>query len=260
MDTTPEVSVDPRRRSTVVAIPVAVSTPEPINSITQKEEEEIISTINEGGVSENDMISERAEMDASIAATLADLTSMEDSHSQPSHHQQPEEEINNTDNTDDRIMDTGGDINGSSAIPIIQLESELMTGVSTGYSTPTEGIIGENDNLEREIINNDNDDTTSPSANLAGPSSSTTTTKQKGPVSRVAQLNARIEADPWDGEARLALIADAESKGDLERTRDAYEEFLKFFPDSVSMHSFIWNTGNLGTWNMVDLLHFWERS
>ena len=54
------------------------------------------------------------------------------------------------------------------------------------------------------------------------------------PLSRVAQLNARIEKDPLDGEARLALLADAEQKGDLERTREVYEDFLRVFPDAVS--------------------------
>lgn len=54
------------------------------------------------------------------------------------------------------------------------------------------------------------------------------------PLSRVSQLNARIEKDPLDGEARLALLADAEQKGDLERTREVYEDFLRVFPDAVS--------------------------
>lgn len=59
-------------------------------------------------------------------------------------------------------------------------------------------------------------------------------TKAPAPVSRVAQLTARVESDPLDGEARLALLADAEQKGDLERTREVYEDFLKVFPDAVS--------------------------
>lgn len=59
--------------------------------------------------------------------------------------------------------------------------------------------------------------------------------KTKGQaLSRVAQLQARIEKDPLDGEARLALIQDAEKKGDLERTREVYESFLSVFPDAVS--------------------------
>ncbi|KAM0751817.1 Suf-domain-containing protein [Meredithblackwellia eburnea MCA 4105] len=53
------------------------------------------------------------------------------------------------------------------------------------------------------------------------------------PISRVAQLKVRVENDPLDGEARLALIADAEQKGDLERTREVYEEFLTVFPDAT---------------------------
>lgn len=54
-------------------------------------------------------------------------------------------------------------------------------------------------------------------------------------LSRVAQLTARIEKDPLDGQAQLALLHDAESKGDLERTREVYERFLFVFPDAVSL-------------------------
>ena len=54
-------------------------------------------------------------------------------------------------------------------------------------------------------------------------------------LSRVAQLTARIEKDPLDGQAQLALLHDAESKGDLERTREVYERFLSVFPDAVSL-------------------------
>ncbi|GAA5860469.1 hypothetical protein JCM3774_000433 [Rhodotorula dairenensis] len=52
-------------------------------------------------------------------------------------------------------------------------------------------------------------------------------------LSRVAQLTARIEKDPLDGQAQLALLHDAESKGDLERTREVYERFLSVFPDAA---------------------------
>ncbi|GAA5959836.1 hypothetical protein JCM8115_004873 [Rhodotorula mucilaginosa] len=52
-------------------------------------------------------------------------------------------------------------------------------------------------------------------------------------LSRVAQLTARIEKDPLDGQAQLALLHDAESKGDLERTREVYERFLFVFPDAA---------------------------
>lgn len=59
--------------------------------------------------------------------------------------------------------------------------------------------------------------------------------KTKGQaLTRVAQLQARIQKDPLDGEAHLALIQDAEKKGDLERTREVYESFFAAFPDCVS--------------------------
>lgn len=69
---------------------------------------------------------------------------------------------------------------------------------------------------------------------LPSPSKLKPSTKSTAGMSRVAQLNARIERDPLDADAQLALIADAEQKGDLERTREVYENFLKVFPDAVS--------------------------
>ncbi|GAA5996861.1 cleavage polyadenylation factor subunit RNA14 [Rhodotorula paludigena] len=57
--------------------------------------------------------------------------------------------------------------------------------------------------------------------------------KAASSLSRVAQLTARVEKDPLDGEAQLALLHDAEQKGDLERTREVYERFLSVFPDAA---------------------------
>ncbi|GAA6000875.1 hypothetical protein JCM10207_004701 [Rhodosporidiobolus poonsookiae] len=56
--------------------------------------------------------------------------------------------------------------------------------------------------------------------------------KAASTLSRVAQLTARVERDPLDGEAQLALLQDALQKGDLERTREVYEKFLSIFPDA----------------------------
>lgn len=63
--------------------------------------------------------------------------------------------------------------------------------------------------------------------------------KAASSLSRVAQLTARVEKDPLDGEAQLALLHDAEQKGDLERTREVYERFLSVFPDAVSCACFV---------------------
>ncbi|GAA6030053.1 hypothetical protein JCM8097_009232 [Rhodosporidiobolus ruineniae] len=57
--------------------------------------------------------------------------------------------------------------------------------------------------------------------------------KAASSLSRVAQLTARVERDPLDGEAQLALLQDAIGKGDLERTREVYEKFLTVFPDAA---------------------------
>lgn len=56
-------------------------------------------------------------------------------------------------------------------------------------------------------------------------------------LSRLARLRQRVEKDPFDGQAWLELISDAVQKGDLERTREVYEGFLKAFPDNVGKHT-----------------------
>ncbi|GAA5873550.1 hypothetical protein JCM16303_001161 [Sporobolomyces ruberrimus] len=71
---------------------------------------------------------------------------------------------------------------------------------------------------------------------IVPPASSTTskppTTKPTSSLSRVAQLAQRVDKNPLDGEAQLALLQEVESKGDLERTREVYEKFLSTFPDA----------------------------
>ncbi|GAA5924269.1 cleavage polyadenylation factor subunit RNA14 [Sporobolomyces koalae] len=57
-------------------------------------------------------------------------------------------------------------------------------------------------------------------------------TKPTSSLSRVAQLTQRVEKNPLDGEAQLALLQEVEAKGDLERTREVYEKFLNTFPDA----------------------------
>ena len=47
-------------------------------------------------------------------------------------------------------------------------------------------------------------------------------------------LKARIAEEPTDGEAWKSYVQLTEERGDLERTRQVYEELLKVFPDSVS--------------------------
>ncbi|SCV72519.1 BQ2448_4056 [Microbotryum intermedium] len=57
--------------------------------------------------------------------------------------------------------------------------------------------------------------------------------KSRVGLSRVAQLVASIEKDPYDAEAQLALLHEVEQKGDLEKTREVYESFFKVFPDAA---------------------------
>ncbi|GAA6008673.1 hypothetical protein JCM11491_003391 [Sporobolomyces phaffii] len=56
--------------------------------------------------------------------------------------------------------------------------------------------------------------------------------KPTSSLSRAAQLAQRVDKNPLDGEAQLALLQEIESKGDLERTREVYEKFLATFPDA----------------------------
>lgn len=54
-------------------------------------------------------------------------------------------------------------------------------------------------------------------------------------LSRLAKLRQRVEKDKTDGPAWLELIQDAVQKGDLEKTRQVYNSFLKVFPDNVRL-------------------------
>lgn len=63
--------------------------------------------------------------------------------------------------------------------------------------------------------------------------------QRKAPQTRLALLKQSVEKDPSDGEAWLELIADAEKKGDLEKTREVYTAFLEQFPDAVSSWSLV---------------------
>jgi hypothetical protein len=53
-------------------------------------------------------------------------------------------------------------------------------------------------------------------------------------LTRIAKLRQRIEKNRFDGEAWVELIQDALNKGDLEKSRETFEGFLKCFPDNVS--------------------------
>ncbi|KAK9897245.1 Suf-domain-containing protein [Cystobasidium minutum MCA 4210] len=57
--------------------------------------------------------------------------------------------------------------------------------------------------------------------------------QSKHQLSRLQKLRQRIEKDKFDGEAWLELINDALQKGDLEKTREIYSNFLKNFPDNA---------------------------
>lgn len=56
--------------------------------------------------------------------------------------------------------------------------------------------------------------------------------------SRLQKLRQRIEKDKFDGDAWLELINDAQQKGDLEKTREVYSNFLSNFPDNVRVFLF----------------------
>ncbi|KAI8451386.1 hypothetical protein BY996DRAFT_8534553 [Phakopsora pachyrhizi] len=67
----------------------------------------------------------------------------------------------------------------------------------------------------------------------SSPPPSVTQAPRQPVLSRIASLRQRVEKDPMDGEAWIELIADAEKKGDLEKTREVYHSFLQNFPDAA---------------------------
>lgn len=54
------------------------------------------------------------------------------------------------------------------------------------------------------------------------------------PAPGTSALEQRIAEDPFDADAWLTLLNDAEKEGEVARVRDVYERFLKVFPTSVS--------------------------
>jgi hypothetical protein len=54
------------------------------------------------------------------------------------------------------------------------------------------------------------------------------------PAAGTSALEQRIAEDPFDADAWLTLLNDAEKEGEVVRVRDVYERFLKVFPTSVS--------------------------
>lgn len=60
-------------------------------------------------------------------------------------------------------------------------------------------------------------------------------------LTRIAKLRQRIEKNRFDGEAWVELIQDALNKGDLEKSRETFEGFLKCFPDNVSPFLYLTN-------------------
>jgi hypothetical protein len=47
-------------------------------------------------------------------------------------------------------------------------------------------------------------------------------------------LEQRVTEDPYDADAWLTLLNEAEREGEVSRVRDVYERFLKVYPTSVS--------------------------
>lgn len=114
--------------------------------------------------------------------------------------------------------------------PTLYQAAASASDVPGAVSTPPASAAAPNGNAE-EISEPQQQQQRPPAA---GSGTSAARTAGTSSLSRVAQLTARIEKDPLDGEAHLALLQDAESKGDLERTREVYERFLSVFPDAVS--------------------------
>lgn len=168
------------------------------------------------------------EMDAAIAATLA-----MDSEPAPDATAAPVPGPAETETSANEVQSTGTEqiSRDATGTPTLYQAAASAKDVPGAVATPPLATAvptgGQNGNATETA------ETASPlpSANVnARPSAAGTSS-----LSRVAQLTARIEKDPLDGEAQLALLHDAESKGDLERTREVYERFLSVFPDAVSL-------------------------
>lgn len=64
--------------------------------------------------------------------------------------------------------------------------------------------------------------------------------RRRLPQDKVGQLEDRIAEDPrGDIDAWLRLIDEHQKKGKLDEARDAYERFLKIWPNSVRSHSIV---------------------
>lgn len=225
MDAAPQVAVDPRRPKAAVPAPTPTPTPAEVVEVPPSTEEQDSSITTEPpttSLPESDLSTpdvptmaseaapeaDRAAMDAAIAATLGELTAISDDMGTAA----PEEV---EESTNDVAMDVGvegSDVGVNNVVTALKAED----GNSTPMFSDVSSVDGDAPVAESETV-------------VINPVS-----KGAAPLSRVAQLSARVEKNPWDGEARLALIGDAETKGDLEKTREAYENFLQFFPDAVS--------------------------
>lgn len=71
-------------------------------------------------------------------------------------------------------------------------------------------------------------------ANSVDSSSATAAGKSDIVPAGASALEQRIAEDPFDADAWLTLLNDAEKEGEVARVRDVYERFLKVFPTSVS--------------------------
>lgn len=71
-------------------------------------------------------------------------------------------------------------------------------------------------------------------ANSVDSSSAPTAGKSDIVPAGASALEQRIVEDPFDADAWLTLLNDAEKEGEVARVRDVYERFLKVFPTSVS--------------------------
>lgn len=66
----------------------------------------------------------------------------------------------------------------------------------------------------------------------ANPAEALSRMSHVGPA-KITVMKNRIDEDPKDGEAWQNYLTLTEERGDLEKTRQVYEELLKVFPDSV---------------------------
>lgn len=132
----------------------------------------------------------------------------------------------------DAKIDAGSESLPSDALPTQSKEALPSATVMTTVSAP-----GQNTVAPSSVTAHPSSAAASaaPPASTAAPhTNGSSSAPRDGPEEYRASLRARIEREGRDGDAWLALIAEASSRADLEGIRKIYEDLFVVFPNAVS--------------------------